>query len=445
MYKPLLLVLCLVWTDFAQTGLREDIRRDSNYVRQLYEYLHANPELSWAEQATAAHLANALRELGFDVTPGVGGHGVVAVLRNGKGPTLALRADMDALPVRENTGLEYASTVTTSNDSGQTVAVMHACGHDVHMSVLVGSARRLAAMQSTWQGTLLLIAQPAEEVGGGARAMLDDGLYQRFPRPDYNFALHVSADLAAGRIGYVAGYSMANVDSVDIHVSGVGGHGAYPHLTKDPVVIAAQIVMALQTIVSREISPLESAVITVGSIHGGTKHNVISNGVDLQLTVRSYADETRNFLLRRIREISEGIALTNGLSGPLLPTVTVRDEYTPSVFNEPALVQRIAAHLSERLGAARLAQVPPVMAGEDFSRYARVTPKIPSALFWLGAVNPILIEEAKASGQSLPSLHSAQFAPLPGPTLEAGIHAMTETALLLLGSPQREMIAPPLR
>lgn len=427
------LFFLLVATSGANIDLQTSVAEDYDYLRQLYEHLHSHPEISLQEKNTSARIAQELRQIGFEVTEDVGGYGVVALLRNGEGPTLMVRTDMDALPVREQTGLAYRSNVNVLNAAGERVPVMHACGHDVHMTVLVGTARQLIQQTSQWQGTLMLIAEPAEEIGAGARAMLADGLFKRFPRPDYNLAMHVSADLPAGRIGYVEGFSMANVDSVDILVRGIGGHGAYPHKTKDPVLMAAEIVLLLQTIISREMSPLESAVITVGSIHGGTKHNIIGDEVKLELTVRSYADSTRDFLLQRIRDISRGVARTAGIAEDLLPIITIKDEYTPSVYNEPAFVQKIVGHLRQILGKNRLVAVPPVMAGEDFSRYGRTQPAIPSALLWLGAVDPDVYGKARQGGTALPSLHSAKFAPLPEPTIKTGVTAMTSTAMYLLG------------
>jgi len=421
--KPLLLASALLVASFAVQA--ESAAAEAQFLRGLYEHLHANPELSFQERATSARIARELGDIGFEVTSGVGGYGLVAILENGVGPTLMLRADMDALPVEEQTGLPYASTATAALDDGTRVPVMHACGHDIHMTVLVGAARRLAAAPDSWRGTLMLIAQPAEERGAGARLMLGDGLFERFPRPDFNLALHVSAELPAGTIGYTRGYAMANVDSVDISVRGIGGHGAYPHKTKDPVVLAAQLVLQLQTIVSREISPLESAVITVGSIHGGSKHNIIGDSVKLQLTVRSYSDETRDNLLRRIREISLGLARTAGLPEDLLPVVKVKDEYTPSVYNDPVLTNRVVSILGATFGESHVKAVPPVMAGEDFARYGRTQPPIPSVLFWLGAVDPGRYAAATEQGENLPALHSPQFAPLAQPAIETGVRAFT--------------------
>jgi amidohydrolase len=405
---------------------------EQDYLLGLYQHLHANPELSFQEKSTSARIARELREIGFSVTQGVGGYSVVALMENGEGPTLMLRTDMDALPVQEQTGLPYASESKATAEDGALVPVMHACGHDIHMTVLVGTARRLAATRDTWKGTLLLVAQPAEERGAGARLMLADGLFERFPRPEYNLALHVSAELPAGTIGYTPGYAMANVDSVDIRVRGIGGHGAYPHKTKDPVVIAAQLILQLQTIVSREISPLESAVITVGTIRGGTKRNIIGDSVDLQLTVRSFSDETRAYLLRRIEEISTGVARTAGLPEDLLPVARIKDENTPSVRNDPALTNRVASVLAAELGELNVREVPPVMAGEDFARYGRTDPPIPSVLFWLGAVDPELYRSATSKSEHLPALHSPMFAPLPRPAIETGIRAFTALARDLL-------------
>jgi amidohydrolase len=412
---------------------------EQEYLLALYKHLHANPELSFKENNTSERIAQELSEIGFSVTEGIGGFGIVAVMQNGEGPTLMLRTDMDALPVEEQTGLPYSSSTTATMADGNTVPVMHACGHDIHMTVLVGTARSLAAKRDTWQGTLMLIAQPAEERGAGARLMLADGLFERFPRPDYNLALHVSAEFPAGVIGYTRGYAMANVDSVDITVRGVGGHGAFPHKARDPVVIAAQLILQLQTIISREISPLEPAVITVGSIHGGSKHNIIGDSVKLQLTVRSYSDETREHLLRRIEEISNGVARTAGLPDHLLPEVKIRDEFTPSVFNHPELTDRAVTILTAELGETNVRAVPPVMGGEDFSRYGRSEPPIPSLLFWLGAVDPDRFSTAMSKGDNLPALHSPNFAPLPQPTIATGVRALTTLAqnLLIPTNPKR--------
>jgi amidohydrolase len=402
----------------------------------LYKYLHTHPELSFQEKNTAERIATELESVGFSVTRNVGGYGIVGLLENGPGPTVMLRTDLDGLPVAEQTGLSYASQAKATEQTGQEVSVMHACGHDVHMTVFVGTARNLAERRDEWSGTLMMIGQPAEERGAGARAMLADGLFERFPRPDYNVALHVSAEHQAGEISYVPGWAMANVDSVDIAIHGIGGHGAYPHMTRDPVVLAASIIMNLQTLVSREMKPLEPTVITVGSIHGGAKHNVISDRVDLQLTVRSYSDEVRNALLAGIERIAVYQARTLGFPEDKLPEVTVREEYTPSVFNDDELANRLTSVFREQLGEGRVTIGEPSLGGEDFSLYGRTEPTIPSLLFWLGAVKDSTYLDAKSSGKPLPSLHSPFFAPDPGPTIEAGVTAMTSAALELLGSGQ---------
>ena len=398
----------------------------------LYTHFHSNPELSLREVETGGRIADELEALGYDVTANVGGTGVVAVMTRGDGPTVMIRGDMDALPVKEETGLSYASEVVVKDDLGREVHVMHACGHDIHMTVLLGTARLLAARED-WAGTVMLVAQPAEERGLGAKAMLKDGLFERFPYPDFVISTHVDATLATGTVGYVPGYAMANVDSVDIKVLGRGGHGAYPHLTKDPVVVAARIVMGLQTIVSREIAATDPSVITVGSIHGGTKHNIIPNEVDLQLTVRSYSDATRDKLLAAIERTAVNEALAAGMPEDLIPIVEVKEEYTPALYNDPALVERITGVFREVFGEERVVPREPVMGGEDFGRYGRTEPTIPIFMFRLGTVAPERAAAHDAGEINLPSLHSSQFAPIPEPTIKTGVTAMTEAALALLG------------
>ncbi len=420
----------------APAALRQQIHahvnREYPQLFELYKYLHTHPELSLHEQQTSRRVADELKNAGLAVTLGVGGFGVVGVLRNGDGPTILLRTDLDALPVKELTGLPYASQVRAVDDQGNEVDVMHACGHDAHMAVFVGTARVLTALKEHWQGTLVMIGQPAEEKGSGARAMLKDGLFTRFPRPDYCLALHDKADLEAGAVGWVEGYALANVDSVDITIRGVGGHGAWPHKTKDPIVLAAETVLALQTIVSREIPPGEPAVVTVGSIHGGTKHNIISDEVRLQLTLRSYSDEVRGQTIAAIKRIARGLAEAAGLPEDLLPIVAVREqEFTPATYNDPALTRRVTAALKQWLGEANVRPMKPVMGGEDFSEYGRTNDKIPICLFWLGAVKPESVKESERTGKPLPSLHSSQFAPLPEPTIKTGVTAMTAAVLEL--------------
>jgi hippurate hydrolase len=385
------------------------------------------------EEKTSAKLAAELRAAGYEVTEKFGGYGVVAVLKNGPGPTLLVRCDTDALPVPETTGLPYASNVRTKDLSGREVSVMHACGHDIHMTVLVGAARQLTALKDRWSGTLILVGQPAEERGLGARAMLTAGLYRQFPKPDFAIALHDSATLAAGNVGTVEGYLMANVDWVDITVRGRGGHGAYPHTTKDPIVLAAQIVMALQTIVSRETRPVEPCVVTVGSIHGGAKANVIPDEVKLSLTLRSYSDSVRAHTIEAIRRICRGEAIAAGMPDDLMPIVTVlEDEATPATFNDPALTRRVRGALTTWLGADHVTTIDPEMGGEDFSQFGRTTEHVPICMFRLGAVSPEKLAESQRSGAPLPSLHSSKFAPVPEPTIKTGVTALTATALELL-------------
>jgi hippurate hydrolase len=422
-------------------------------LREIYEYLHRNPELSFEEKSSSAILAAEMKGLGFTVTSGVGdawakaraikehgkleanvgGYGVVAVLKNGKGPTLMIRTDMDALPLVEKTGLPYASTARTIAWTGEDVGVMHACGHDIHMSVWLGVARELVKRKGEWKGTLVMIGQPAEEIGLGAKAMLEDGLFTRFPRPDFNLALHDHATFPAGVIGYGPGYVMANVDSVDITVKGVGGHGAYPQDTKDPIVLAARIVTSLQTLVSREMDPQDAGVVTVGAINGGFKNNIIPDEVKLLLTVRSYADATREKLLAGIARIATGEAIAAGMDEAHMPVLVVKEDYTPSVYNTPAFAERIAVALRKAVGADKVQMGQPSMAGEDFSRYGRVEPKIPTFLFWLGAVKQSTFDASlKPGGPALPALHSSGFAPDPDPTLAAGVKAMVAAALEVL-------------
>ncbi len=415
-------------------GLGSLVQAELQSLESLYRHLHANPELSLREEATAARIAAELRASGFEVTAGVGGHGVVAVMRNGAGPTVMLRTDLDALPVEEKTGLDYASRVRTRDDQGNDVGVMHACAHDMHMTSFIGAARLLSKLRDRWSGTLVMIGQPAEELGSGALAMLADGLYTRFPRPDFCVALHVDAALEAGKVGYREGFVMANVDSVDLTVRGVGGHGAYPHTTKDPIVIAAQIVLALQTIVSREIRPIDAAVVSVGAIQGGNKHNIIPDQVTMQLTVRSYSDETRKQILEAIERIATNIARAAGVPDGRLPTIKLaRKDYTPATYNDPELVKRLVPAWQSALGTQNVVLREPEMGAEDFSQYGRQDPRIPIVLFRLGTVQPERVAAAKTGGPPLPGLHSPEYAPAIHPTIETGAKAMAAAALELLG------------
>jgi hippurate hydrolase len=413
--------------------LREEIRKliaaDYPRLEALYHHIHANPELSFQEEKTAARLAGELRESGFEVTEKVGGHGIVGVLRNGDGPVVLVRTDLDALPVKEETGLAYASKARTKDDKGAEVDVMHACGHDVHMTVFAGTARIASQLKQHWRGTLVFIGQPAEERGSGARKMLADGLFTRFPKPERCLALHVNAALPAGKVGWTEGWALANVDSVDITFRGVGGHGAWPHATKDPVVLAAQAVIAFQTIVSRETEPGNAAVVTVGSIHGGAKHNVIPDEVKLQLTLRSFSEEVRVHTIESLRRISKGLADAAGIPKEREPIVKVSDEFTPALYNDPALTARVRATLEAWIGKENTVAWKPVMGGEDFSEYGRTPDKIPICIFWLGSVDPARVKESESTKSPLPSLHSSLYRPLPEPTIETGILAMTAALL----------------
>ena len=419
---------------FAQDdGLRAGVQEDMPELMELYRDLHANPELSFEEDETAAKLAARMRKLGFEVTEGVGKTGVVAVMENGAGPTVLIRADMNGLPVVEQTGLPFASTVKATPATGVETGVMHACGHDTHMTAWIGAAQQLVDHKDEWSGTLVMILQPAEEVGEGALAMLEDGLFTRFPKPDYAIAFHDAAQFPAGTIGYSPGYALANVDSVDITVKGVGGHGAYPQSTKDPVVLASSIVMKLQTLVSRELSPLEPGVVTVGSFRAGSKHNIISDEAKLQLTVRSYTDEARKLLLDGIARIARGEAIAAGIAEDQLPVVTVADPYTPSTFNDPEFTETVMKGFRTRFGQERVMQVPSVMGGEDFSQYRRADPDgVESLIFWIGGVPEDEWQAAQNGEATLPSLHSPFWAPDAEKVIETGAEALAAAAIDLM-------------
>ncbi|GAA0733235.1 amidohydrolase [Sphingomonas japonica] len=419
------------------TPASADPVRDATVARlpeliELYRHLHAHPELSGAEVETAKRMASEARTLGFSITEKVGGTGVVAVLENGPGPVLLIRADMDALPVTEDTGLPFASKVRATTEEGIESGVMHACGHDTHMASWVGTLANLAAMKDRWSGTIVAIAQPAEERGKGAKAMLDDGLYSRFPKPTHALAFHDSAGLPAGTIGVHAGYTLANVDSVDIVVRGVGGHGAYPATTKDPVVLGARIVMALQTLVSREVDPQSPAVVTVGSFRAGSKHNIIADEAVLLLTVRSYTDAVRKQLLDGIARIARGEAIAAGIPEDRMPVVTVKDEFTPSTYNTPQLSETMRAVFAARFGDARVVDPGAVMGGEDFGRFHLADPSIESLMLWVGGVPQAKWQTAQKDGSALPSLHSAKWAPDAETVVATATEAMTAAALEVL-------------
>lgn len=417
----------------AAQDLRAAIAADMPELMTLYRDLHANPELSFEEHETAAKLAQRMKALGFEVTERVGRTGVVSVMRNGAGPTVLLRADMDGLPVVEQTGLPFASRRLATPASGVETGVMHACAHDTHMTAFIGAAQLLSERKAEWQGTLVMVLQPAEEVGLGALAMLEDGLYTRFPKPNYAVAFHNAAQFPAGTIGYSPGYALANVDSVDITVKGVGGHGAYPHTAKDPIVLASAIVMKLQTLVSRESSPLDPAVVTVGSFHAGAKHNIIPDEAKLQLTVRSYSDESRKLLLDGIARIAQGEAIAAGLPNDRMPVVSVEDTYTPATFNDPDFTQEVMARFRQRFGEDRVMQVPSVMGGEDFGQFRRAAPDdVQSLIFWVGGVPQDQWQRAQRGEIELPSLHSPFWAPDAEAVIATAAEGLTAAALDLM-------------
>ena len=407
----------------------------------IYKDIHTHPELSGQEERTAALVAKELRAAGCEVTEHVGkyensklkAYGVVGVMKNGDGPTVLVRTDMDALPVEEETGLPYASKVVAKNDEGKDVHVMHACGHDVHVAAFIGTARALAKLKDQWHGTIVFVAQPAEEIGAGARALLKDGLYDRFGKPNFALGFHDKADVQAGHIAVTEGYTSANVDSVDVTVRGVGGHGAYPHKTKDPIVLAAEIINAWQTIASRQNNPLDPVVITVGSIHGGTKHNIIPNEVKMQLTVRTYKSDVRERVLADIERIAKGCAAAAGIPPDLAPIVSVsKDFITAATYNNPELTKRLVAVWKKSLGDENVEMVDPVMGGEDFSEYSLPDHSVSAVNFHFGAVDPAKIAEFKQAGKELPTLHSSKFAPVPEPTIRTGMIGMIAAVLDLM-------------
>lgn len=419
---PLVLLPVAAGAESPQAWVEEHVEE----LLPIYRWFHQNPEVSFEEAETAARIAELWREAGFEVTTGVGGHGVVAILENGDGPTVMLRTDLDALPVTERTGLAFASTKEVVAAGGSTTGVMHACGHDLHMTNLVGVARYLAENRDTWQGTLILIGQPAEERVAGARAMLDDGLFERFPKPDYALALHVDANLKAGSVAVAGGFVLANIDNVDIHIRGRGGHGSAPHTTVDPIVQAAALVLDLQTIVSREVKPTKAAVVTVGSIHGGSKHNIIGDSCRLQLTLRSYDDSVRQQLVESVRRKAKAVA-TSFNAPP--PEVELR-EGTPALENDEALARRMSEVFRRVLGEESVQRAEPVMGGEDFSRYGRAG--VPILMYRLGAVAQRRLERFDQLGVDPPSLHSAEFYPDSKPALRTGITTMAAAAMELL-------------
>ena len=404
-----------------------------------YKDLHSHPELPHHEERTSALLATALRASGYTVTEHVGKYpdgtqafGVVAILKNGPGPTLLIRADMDALPIVEETGLAYASHVMTKTASGQSTGVMHACGHDIHTTVLIGTGRALAAAKSKWHGTLMLIGQPSEETIDGAKAMLADNLYQRFGRPDKIIGLHDTNELPAGKMGIVLGPTLASSTSIDVVIRGIGGHGSAPQVGRDPISLAALYITQIQTIVSREEDPQDPTVVTVGDIHGGTKRNIIPDEVKLELTTRSFTDQSRQIVIDGLKQMAAGLTVSANLPPNKAATVTVlENESTPVMFNDPPLMTKVRAALVQALGAPQVVDLHRIMGSEDVGIFG-LDRKIPVAFMWLGAMDPAKFSAAKAAGKLLPGAHTSRFEPLPEPTLQTGVTAMTSAAIALL-------------
>ena len=392
-----------------------------------YKILHQNPELSFQEVETSKRVAAELKALGAEVTTGVGRHGVVGVLKNGPGATVLIRTDLDALPVIEATKLDYASKVLVKDAEGKSIGVMHACGHDIHMTCLVGVGRWLAEHRDRWSGTVVLVGQPAEELVSGARAMLEDGLYTKFPKPDFALAMHVTNDQPTGVIAYTSGPAMASSTAVNVSIKGRGGHGAAPHLTVDPIVLAALVILDLQTISSREIDPLQPCVVTVGSIHGGTKHNIISDEVKLQLTLRSYREDVRDQLIDGIKRRIKGLAEAHRAPPPVLTIA----ETTPPTVNTPALVERIVPALKKEMGDSNVLPVEPLMGAEDFGLFGNKG-EVPTFMFRLGTIDPARLKAIHDQNGNLPSLHSSGYFPDPEASIRSGVRAMSASVLELL-------------
>ena len=436
-YAAVALMAVLAGSAFApgpdvRDPVRARIHDEYSALRAIYEQLHSHPELSFMEVNSAALIARELRALGLDVTEKVGRMGVVGVLRNGPGPTVLVRTDMDALPLKETTGVAYASTAVVKDLQGRDQPAMHACGHDVHMTSFIGAARTLVAVRERWSGTIVFVAQPAEEIVAGARAMLDDGLYTRFPKPDVALAFHDDAMLPAGKVGYREGPFMSAVSSLDILVRGVSGHGSAPHTAKDPVLLASQIVVALQAIVSREVAPGTRAVVTVGTIHGGLKRNIIPDEVKLELTLRAFDPAVMAKLVAAVRRVAAGTAQAAGVAEDRMPVVTVTEETVGVTANDPVLTRRLARVFTEWMGADRVSEVEPVNAAEDFSLYGQTPERVPSVLWRVGATAPEKFAESARSGVPVPSNHNSGFAPVPEPTITTGVITMTAAVLELL-------------
>ncbi|HVY93672.1 MAG TPA: amidohydrolase [Bryobacteraceae bacterium] len=434
-----LLLLAAVLPVSAQ-DLKTFVNSQVPSLVDIYKDLHSHPELSHQEVRTSALVAAELRKAGYTVTEHVGkypdgsqANGIVAVLENGAGPRLLIRSDLDALPVIEDTGLPYASHVKAKNPAGQEVGVMHACGHDIHMSTLIGTARALAALKSQWHGTVMLIGQPAEETIDGAKAMIADHLYERFGKPDMAIALHDTNIHPAGQVSLTSGPALSGATSIDVTMRGVGSHGSRPDLSKDPIVMAAQFITQIQTIASRQIDPRDPVVVTVGDIHAGTRRNIIPDDAKMEITLRAFNEKTREAAISGLRRAAQGVALAAGVPEDRAPVITILDnESTPVTYNDPALTGRVRKAIAGVLGAQNVVDDPLQMGSEDFGLFGLEGHQIPTVMFWLGAMDPAKFAEAAAAGKELPGLHSNHFEPLPEPTLRTGVEAMTSAAIALL-------------
>ncbi|MDX2414739.1 MAG: amidohydrolase [Bacteroidales bacterium] len=432
----ILLTIATVYAQGTKNNERiiNEVESQLEAHKAIYEDIHQNPELSLMEFKTAKKMATQLNNMGFEVTTNVGGNGVVGVLKNGKGPVIMLRTDMDALPISENTGLEYASKAVLKDFQGNSRPVMHACGHDMHMTLWLGTLQTLVSLKKYWNGTILAVAQPAEEVSGGSAQMITDGLFKKFPTPDYALAYHVASDLPAGKIGYASGAFAAGVNNADIYVYGVGGHGAMPHSAIDPIVLSAQIIMGLQTVVSRDINPVNPAVVTVGSIHGGTKHNIIPDEVKMELTLRFFSDEVYSQIQESIFRICEGMAKAAGVPDNLLPMILISDQFTPPTINDPRLVARAVESMKDMLGDDNIVSASLGTAAEDFGKYGRTEENIPIAMFLCGTIGKQRYNKHLASGEKLPGLHNSAFYPDFEPSYKAGVSAMASAMMGLFNN-----------
>ena len=432
-YKKFVIVIFLIFGFYQSYGQDiEAIKKEIPSLISDYKYLHQNPELSFLEKNTADYLANKMRSLGYEVTENFGGTGIVAILKNGNGPKILIRTDMDALPIKEETGVAFASKKMQKDIEGIERPVMHACGHDMHMTVWLGTAQYLATHKNEWKGTLMMIGQPAEERGGGSDAMLKAGLYKKFFTPDVALALHVRSNKPAGSISYCPEYAMANVDMAQIKFSGIGGHGAYPHNTIDPIVMSAQFITDLQNIVSREIAPTDPAVITVGTIHGGTKGNIIPADVNLELTIRSYKDEVRNHLIKAIQRKAKAVAESFNVPKDRYPIFELKDTYTPALYNDPELTDKIVSSFKKYFGVEKIKKISPVMGGEDFGRFGKTKERVPVFMYFLGIANPQKYDDAKKNGTKLPSLHSSKVIPDIYPSILTGVSSMVNAVYTVL-------------